>query len=79
MVKPQFMVDELNRICVHQEFEILILSQVLKMSLSGESIGEEVREKIQGMIEAIENRTAPNHPSREIAEEWVELARDTDG
>ena len=78
MVKPQFMVDELNRICVHQEFEILILSQVLKMSLSGESIGEEVRGKIQGMIEAIENRTAPDHPSRKIAEEWVELARDTD-
>jgi len=63
--------EELNRICVHQEFEILILSQVLKKSLSGESIEGEAKEKIQKMIEHIEKRTSQNHPSRKIAEEWL--------
>jgi len=62
--------DELNRICVLQEFEILILSQGLKKSLSGESIEGEVKEKIQKIIKHIEERTSQNHPSRKMAEEW---------
>ena len=64
------MADEYYRICVNQEYEVLILGLLLKKLLAGESIKESAKERVQKMIKTIEKRTPPNHPSRKLAEEW---------